>query len=147
MGRFWPLFALALAVATAAGCVGDGVATPQPQTDTSGLTPTPGVADTNQECSAIIAATRAYLKERHTVVPSFAVEVQKVEGDYAVARVIPPPGVTDPAWVYLSRQGGTWAALGVGTYFELPPPFPEPVLPLLWPPPAAGPYVCREATS
>jgi hypothetical protein len=65
---------------------------------------------------AIIAATRAYV-QANSDVANFDVQVEKVDGDYARTRVLPADGSTDPAWVFLKRQDGTWTALTIGTAF------------------------------
>jgi len=82
-----------------------------------GLAPT-AVAATPAAATlqAIERATRDYV-ESHSPVRDFTVEVQAVAGDYARAKVTPPPGVTDPAWVFVLRTGGQWAGLTIGTAF------------------------------
>lgn len=68
------------------------------------------------ESAAIVAATEAYVRS-NSAVSTFTVTVEQVEGDYARARVFPTDQSTDPAWVFLRRDGGRWEALTIGTAF------------------------------
>jgi hypothetical protein len=71
---------------------------------------------TASDNQAIIDATSAYVKA-NSAVANFTVQVEQVAGDYARARVSPTDGSTDPAWVYLKREGGAWQVLLLGTAF------------------------------
>jgi hypothetical protein len=68
------------------------------------------------ETQAIVDATTAYVKA-NSEVANFTVEVDKVDGDYARTHVTPTDNSTDPAWVFLKRQNGTWNGLTIGTSF------------------------------
>ncbi len=62
----------------------------------------------------IEAAALAYVREAGGA-PG-AAEVEEMSGNYARARVTPEAeGSTDPAWVFLRREGGKWQALVYGT--------------------------------
>ena len=64
----------------------------------------------------IEAAAVAYVQENGGV-PGTA-EVEEVSGDYARALVTPKEeGSTDPAWVFLHREGGRWQGVVYGTAF------------------------------
>jgi hypothetical protein len=86
-----------------------------------GLLAACGPASDDQQ--AIIAATRAYV-QANSEVANFDVQVEQVDGDYARARVVPSDNSTDPAWVFLKRQGGAWTGLTIGTAF-LPEDYQE----------------------
>ncbi len=67
-----------------------------------------------KDAAAIEAAAVTYVQENGGV-PGTA-EVEEVSGDYARALVTPKvEGSTDPAWVFLRRQGGKWQGLIYGT--------------------------------
>ncbi len=67
-----------------------------------------------EDAAAIEAAAAAYVRENGGV-PGTA-EVEEVSGDYARALVTPKvKGSTDPAWVFLRREGGKWRGLIYGT--------------------------------
>jgi len=104
-----------MALASAAALALLALACTRPLPPGWGAGPPPSAASPGQR-QDIEAATRAYVLS-HSAVREFAVEVQAVSGDYARARVTPPPGVTDPAWVFLVRQGGQWQGLTIGTAF------------------------------
>ncbi len=64
--------------------------------------------------AAIEAAAVTYVQENGGV-PGTA-EVEEVSGEYARALVTPRvEGSTDPAWVFLRREGGKWQGLIYGT--------------------------------
>lgn len=68
--------------------------------------------------SAIAAATKTYVSTSSGMT-QVKVTVEKVDGDYARAKVTPSdPSQTDPAWVFLKNKNGTWTGLTMGTYFE-----------------------------
>jgi hypothetical protein len=62
---------------------------------------------------AIVAATRSYVPNTKV-----HVSVEAVEGDYARVRIEPVNGETDPALVYLTKKGGAWRGITVGTDFD-----------------------------
>jgi hypothetical protein len=67
-----------------------------------------------RDAAAIEAAAVTYVQENGGV-PGTA-EVEEVSGDYARALVTPRvEGSTDPAWVFLRREGGKWQGLIYGT--------------------------------
>ena len=69
------------------------------------------------ENDAVIAAARTYVAA-HSAVSGFNVSVEKIEGDYARVKVTPKhAGETDPAWVFLKGEKGTWRGLAIGTFF------------------------------
>jgi hypothetical protein len=65
---------------------------------------------------AIVEATTAYVRET-SAVQQMRVEVEKVDGDFARARAFPTDVETDPAYVFLKREGGQWKGLILGTAF------------------------------
>jgi len=66
---------------------------------------------------AVIIAAQKYVAA-HSAVSGFNVSVEKIEGDYARAKVTPKnAGETDPAWVFLKREKGIWCGLTIGTSF------------------------------
>lgn len=67
-----------------------------------------------EDADAIEAAAVTYVQENGGV-PGTA-EVEEVSGEYARALVTPKvEGSTDPAWVFLRREGGEWQGLIYGT--------------------------------
>ena len=68
--------------------------------------------------SAIAAATKSYVAGSSGI-SQVKVTVEKVDGDYARAKVAPSDGTqTDAAWVFLKNKKGTWTGLTMGTFFE-----------------------------
>ena len=68
--------------------------------------------------TAIAAATKSYVSSSSGMT-QVKVTVEKVEGDYARAKVTPNDAAqTDSAWVFLKNKKGTWTGLTMGTYFE-----------------------------
>ena len=66
------------------------------------------------DSTPIEAAALAYVREAGGA-PG-AARVEEVSGDYARALVTPEAeGSTDPAWVFLRREGETWQGLVYGT--------------------------------
>lgn len=71
----------------------------------------------SNDTQAIIAATQAYVAETSDIA-NVTVDVEAVDGDFARAHVTPPDtNATDPAWVFLKRENGTWHGLTIGTAF------------------------------
>jgi hypothetical protein len=69
------------------------------------------------ENAAIIAATKTYVAA-NSGMTKLNVAVEKVEGDFARAKVTPQDaGSADPAWVFLKKKGGKWTGLTLGTSF------------------------------
>ena len=69
------------------------------------------------ETEAVTNAAQKYVAA-HSAVSGFKVSVEQIEGDYARVKVTPKhPGETDPAWVFLKREKGTWRGLTIGTAF------------------------------
>ncbi len=66
---------------------------------------------------AIIAATKKYVAAESGI-PDVKVTVEKIEGDYARVTVTPKDNQTDPALVFLKREGGVWRGLTIGTGFD-----------------------------
>lgn len=70
------------------------------------------------ENPSIIAATRSFVAANGAIT-KFKVTVEKVEKNFARARVTPQrPGATDPAWVFLEKKQGKWTGLAMGTSFD-----------------------------
>lgn len=70
------------------------------------------------EKSAIVAATKSYVAS-NSGISQVMVTVEKIDGDYARAKVTPSGGaVADSAWVFLKNKSGTWTGLTMGTSFE-----------------------------
>ena len=68
-------------------------------------------------CDQFIAdAARKYAAARSSL-GSLKVQVERVRGDYARARVIPVSGKTDAAWIFLRHENGSWIGLALGTAF------------------------------
>jgi hypothetical protein len=71
------------------------------------------------ENAAIIAATKTFMAANATLTTKINVTVERVEGNFARARVNPQDrGAADPAWVFLKKDEGKWTGLTVGTFFE-----------------------------
>jgi len=69
------------------------------------------------ENPAIIAATKTYVAA-NSGMTKINVAVEKVEGDFARAKVSPQDaGTADPAWVFLKKKNGKWTGLTLGTAF------------------------------
>ncbi|HWQ15663.1 MAG TPA: hypothetical protein VNL77_22875 [Roseiflexaceae bacterium] len=102
--------ALLIAALALAAC-GYAVANPSP--------PATAVATSDPE-GAIAAAVTLHLSRQGIAKLTQAnVEVERVEGGAARARVLPEdPAATDPAWVFLKLQDGLWTVVaGPGTAF------------------------------
>lgn len=68
--------------------------------------------------SSIVAATKSYVSSSSEI-KQMQVTIEKVEGDYARAKVKPTAETqTDEAWVFLKKKNGTWTGLTMGTFFE-----------------------------
>ena len=65
---------------------------------------------------AITSAVEQYVRETSGV-QQMRVEVEKVEDDWARARVTPLDVETDPAYVFLKRESGQWKGMLLGTAF------------------------------
>jgi hypothetical protein len=88
---------------------------------TAGARPHAATADSGAD---LIAAAQARLVQSGAAVTPVRYEIVRVVQDYAVVRMIPPFGSTDPALILLQRQNGVWSAFaGPGTGFA-PPDFP-----------------------
>ena len=69
------------------------------------------------ENAAIIAATKTYVAA-NSGMTKINVAVEKVDGDFARAKVSPQDaGTADPAWVFLKKKDGKWTGLTLGTSF------------------------------
>lgn len=118
-----------------AGCMdggrADGADTPTPspqaevvpgaaQVDTVNSAPAPGETPRStigaEERAAIQQAVRDFVRTR-SALADFSVVVDAVAQGHARARVIPSEQVTDPATVFLRREGGVWRGLVIGTAF------------------------------
>ena len=71
-----------------------------------------------EQDAQIVAATRAYVAKELATLPGI-VKVEKVEGSFALAQVLPKnPAEADAAWVFLKRDRGRWRVLTLGTGFS-----------------------------
>jgi hypothetical protein len=68
------------------------------------------------EREAIRRAALEYV-QRETAITEITVEVEAVVDGWARIRVIPAGDATDPAVMYLRREGGRWAGVIIGTGF------------------------------
>jgi hypothetical protein len=100
-----------LLAALALGACGNAVANPSP--------PATAVA-TGDPTGAIEAAVTLHLSRQNIAkLTQASVEVERVEGAAARARIVPEdPAATDPAWVFLKLDQGLWTVVaGPGTAF------------------------------
>lgn len=70
----------------------------------------------DEERDAIRLAAADHVRQA-TAVERVVVEIDAVAGDWARVRVVPAGGETDPAVLYLRRQGAAWRAVALGTGF------------------------------
>ncbi|MNS29813.1 hypothetical protein D3C72_618310 [compost metagenome] len=75
------------------------------------------VSSDNQDQTALIEATRAYVRTVSAVADP-RVTVEKVAGEHARVRVEAPDGQASAAFVYLKKAQGKWKALDLGTGFD-----------------------------
>lgn len=67
------------------------------------------------------AAIWAAINGGEVAIRDFSTQIERVEGDYARARVYPLSVNTDAAWIWLRREGNSWQVIGgPGTAFEQP---------------------------
>jgi hypothetical protein len=101
-----------LLIALALGACGNAVANPSPPET---------VVAVNPPNEAIRTAATLYLSREAGLRTSYRqVEVERIEGDAARARVYPEdPNATDPAWLFLRKESGLWTVVaGPGTAFS-----------------------------
>jgi len=76
---------------------------------------TSGLYAQSDDAEALVATALARVAPD---LPIEHVEIERIVGDYAVVRIYPRPGLTDPAAVILRRTDGTWQVVaGPGTAF------------------------------
>ena len=67
--------------------------------------------------AAIVNAAEKYVAA-NSVTSGARISLEKVDGNYARAKVTPRnANATDPAWIFLKKQGGKWTGLALGTGF------------------------------
>ena len=72
----------------------------------------------SSENAVIMTAAKSYVLA-NSAITKFDVTVEKLEGDFARAKVNPKdPGAADPAWIFLKKNQGKWIGLTMGTAFE-----------------------------
>ena len=72
----------------------------------------------SSENAVIITAAKSYVLA-NSAITKFDVTVEKLEGDFARAKVNPQdPRAADPAWIFLKKTQGKWIGLTMGTDFE-----------------------------
>jgi hypothetical protein len=69
------------------------------------------------ETAAIEAATKKYVAA-NSGMTQVTVIVERIEGNFARAKITPEGGATDPAWVFLKNSHGKWTGLALGTAFN-----------------------------
>lgn len=76
--------------------------------------------DIDQATAAAIGdAALAYVR-RETAIEDIEVEIEAVAGDWARVRVMPEGSATDPATMYLRKEGASWRGVAIGTAFTPP---------------------------
>jgi hypothetical protein len=120
------LIALASAVLLVAGCEagGGGELSNMPLTRGASGTADPvepgsvaeAPAPQADESEAIRRAALEYVRSE-TAVANVSAEVQAVGNDWARVRVVPTGGETDPALLFLRKEGGVWRGVAIGTAF------------------------------
>jgi hypothetical protein len=82
-----------------------------------------------QSAQQLKQAAIARLRDSGATLSPVRVEISRVLGNWALVRLYPKPGLTDPATVILQRKNGVWNAVaGPGTAFP-----PDLSLPEQWP--------------
>lgn len=83
----------------------------------------PGVQVDAEVASAIRDAAIAYVRQE-TAIDEITVEIEAVADDWARVRAIPAGSTTDPATLYLRKDGTAWRGVAIGTGF-IPPDLDE----------------------
>ncbi|MFN8533386.1 MAG: hypothetical protein U0556_07545 [Dehalococcoidia bacterium] len=93
------------------------------------LLPVARAAPPAQSAQQLKQAALTRLRESGASPQPVRIDIARVIGNWAIARMYPKPGITDPALVILQRKGGVWNAVaGPGTAFP-----PDLSLPEQWP--------------
>jgi hypothetical protein len=81
-------------------------------TPVSSITPTPAA----QGHQTLIAAIGTYMHSS-TEVDTFTLEDEQIVGDMVRVLVVPPPDVTDSAFLFAREGADGWTVLSIGTWF------------------------------
>lgn len=111
MNRIRPL-AVALAMAAVAQPSATGQ-TATSETENQRLVPVAA----EDEVAEIKRVTTTYLAKEAPGL-GWSLSVEKTDADFARVLATPTPAETDPAYVFLKREGNGWAALVHGTGFS-----------------------------
>lgn len=79
----------------------------------------PGVDIDQATAAAIGDAALAYVRSQ-TAIEDVEVAIEAAANDWARIRVLPRGSATDPATMYLRKQGGSWRGVAIGTAFTPP---------------------------